>query len=354
MMKQESFSARMFGPPKRDPEGWTWRKFAHALVREPAKLTMTGGDGPGGGYSIPEPLAHELMDDLYAAGVVWPRCRVVPMPSGRKSLWGFDCEGASSGTVYGGVAINWTAEGATMTAQDFALRSVSLRANKLSCLTQVSNELLADGGPEFERGLKSALVTAASWALDRAVIRGTGAGQPLGILNAPCLVSLADPGTIVTGSLPLFYLARMVVLMHRSCLAGASWIASTDAMGALIYAYSPAIQDILDTSHGDTAKYRTPPLEREPTVLSRPLLFSEHMESVGTEGDIALVDLSRYALGIAKNITVQTSSHSQFSSDLTEFRLTMRVDGQPLMSQAYTPANGGDDQSMIVTFATRS
>lgn len=77
------------------------------------------------------------------------------------------------------------------------------------------------------------------------------------------------------------------------------------------------------------------------------------MQSLGTSGDIALIDWTQYAIGIGRGIAIARSEHHGFSSDSTYWRAVLRIDGQPLWSTAFTPRTGST-LSWSVKLATRA
>ena len=77
--------------------------------------------------------------------------------------------------------------------------SLTATAHKLMIHSKASNELLADAAM-FAAEFEPALVRALSYSLDRVIVRGTGAGQPLGLLNDPAVLVQAAEGWQVADS----------------------------------------------------------------------------------------------------------------------------------------------------------
>ena len=88
-------------------------------------------------------------------------------------------------------------------------------------------------------------------------------------------------------------------------------------------------------------------------LLGREIVFSEHLPQVGTEGDILLVDLSSYVVGLAKEISIDRSSHIYFDTDQTAFRAIVRVDAQSKLASTITASNGAT-LSWCVSLQTRA
>ena len=90
------------------------------------------------------------------------------------------------------------------------------------------------------------------------------------------------------------------------------------------------------------------------TLLGRPIIPVEYASTLGTVGDISLVDLSQYIMIDKGGIQAAESMHVQFLTDQMAYRWVYRVDGQPAWRTALTPANGSATQSPFVTLATRA
>jgi HK97 family phage major capsid protein len=87
--------------------------------------------------------------------------------------------------------------------------------------------------------------------------------------------------------------------------------------------------------------------------MTRPVLFSEKVPTLGTVGDIGLYDFSQYAVGLRADMTLAKSMHAGFQSDTSYYRAILRVDGAPKLSAPVTPA-AGDTQSPFVVLAARA
>ena len=69
-------------------------------------------------------------------------------------------------------------------------RKIELSLKKLIGLCYATDELLEDAAA-LESVIRAGFSSEFGFLLDDAIINGTGAGQPLGILNSGCLVSVA-------------------------------------------------------------------------------------------------------------------------------------------------------------------
>lgn len=337
--------AGMFGAPL----GSAWRdgnEFLAAIhsgrFDERFKATMTGGLDPRGGYAVPEELSSQWLNTALEDEIVRPRAQVWPMTSDTRKIPGFDAADHSE-NLFGGLFASWSPEAANNTEVDAKLRLVGFTANKLACFTRVSNELLEDG-LSFEQQLNAAMSKCISWYLDYAFLRGTGAGMPLGILNDPSRITVPKESGQV-GTILYLNLVKMFARMHPACIQNSIWVANNTAIPQLLTLYQEAGETgvpvpVLQQSNG---KY---------TLLTRPCLFTEKLPALGTEGDIALVDLSQYAIGMRREATLDKSQHVGWLTDTVGYRAILRVDGRGVWNAAITPKEG-DSLSWCVTLADR-
>jgi len=90
------------------------------------------------------------------------------------------------------------------------------------------------------------------------------------------------------------------------------------------------------------------------TLQGRPLITTEYNETLGTLGDICLVNFDEYAIARKKGLRAASSMHVRFIYHEMAFRFNMRVNGQPKWQSVVTPARGSNTLSPFVALATRA
>jgi HK97 family phage major capsid protein len=221
---------------------------------------------------------------------------------------------------------------------------IQLDAKKLALLPSASNELIADG-VSFESQLEAAMIAGLSWGMDLSFLRGSGSGQPLGVLTAPCLITVAAQGGQLADTIVIQNLVQMFARLHPACVKNSVWVASPTTIPqlatlALAVGTGGAPIPVMSDSSGEFK------------ILTRPVIFSEKMAAVGEVGDILLADFTQYAIGIRKEVSIDKSMHVGFAQDESTYRAIVRVDGMPLWANVYTPY-AGDTLSPFVTLAAR-
>ena len=89
------------------------------------------------------------------------------------------------------------------------------------------------------------------------------------------------------------------------------------------------------------------------TLMTRPVIITDACSAVGTKGDVILADLSQYAIGLRKELSLERDLSLGWKSDVVGFRMITRFDGQPAWPAAVTP-RAGDTLSAFVVIETRS
>lgn len=316
-------------------------RFDSRLVR----ASMVEGQPSAGGFSVPDEFAAQWLDTALEEEIIRPRAVVWPMKSPTRKVPGWDANDHTDGSLFGGFTIQWLVEEGTGTKQTGKLRLVELNAKKGAIYCDVSNELVSDG-LGFEAQLEEALKKSLAYGLDYNFLNGQGASGPLGIRNDPALISVSkETGQ---GSATILYenLTKMWARMYGPCRKRAVWICNADCIPQLMtvsISIGTAGSAVPIFSEKD-GQYR---------IFGRPVLFSEHMPTVGSENDILLVDLSQYAVGLRKEISLDKSNIPGWTQDLMSYRVLVRVDGQGTWNTYITPRNGST-QSWCVSLAERA
>jgi len=300
------------------------------------------GVGGSGGYLVPQQWAEQLWEMVVGDESLLSRTNQIPTSRNSLSL----PVNASTPWGAGGVQAYWADEAEQVSQSKPQFEYRTLRLSKLSALVPASDELLEDVaaldafiGREAGRAIR--------YKTDDALINGDGVGKPLGILTSGALVSVAKESAQEDATLLAENVAKMYARMPASNISRAVWLINQDVLPQL-----------LSMTLGDSLVYLPPNgIADAPfgTLLGRPVILSQHMQTLGTEGDILFADLSQY-LSLIKSDGIKTASsiHLWFDYDVTAFRFTFRIAGQPWLSAPISPDNSSDTLSPFVTLAQRT
>jgi HK97 family phage major capsid protein len=303
-----------------------------------------------GGFLIPEVLRSELLAVALEQSVVRQRARVIPMESMRVPFPAVDSTSNVS-SVYGGVVGYWTEEGAALTASQAAFSRIVLDAKKLTAYTEVPNELVSDSAISFQAFLDQIFPEALNFYEDKAFLKGSGVGEPLGALsdNNNAIVAVPKETSQPAATIVWENIVKMYARMLPGSLDRAVWVVSPDTFPELATM-------ALSVGTGGSAIWLNNGAAGAPmTILGRPVVVSEKAPGVlGTQGDISFVDFGFYLIGDRQVMSAMSSPHFKFSQDLTAYRIIQRVDGRPWLQSAITPENNSAQLSPFVQLATRA
>lgn len=305
-----------------------------------------------GGFLVQKDFAAELLKEIHETSVLAAACRKVPISSNSNGvkLNGIDESSRADGSRWGGVQGYWVNEAGTVTATKPKFRQIELSLNKLMALYYATDELLQDSAA-IEGVMSQAFAEELRFKVDDAIYRGDGAGKPLGILNAGCLVTQAAEAGQAGDTVIFENIANMWSRLIASSRANAVWYINQEVEPQLfgmslaigtsgVPVYMPA-GGISGQQYG--------------TLFGRPVKPIEHASALGDVGDIVLADMGQYLLADKGGIQTASSVHVQFLYDETAFRATYRVDGQPVRNKAITPYKGtaANTLSSFVALAAR-
>lgn len=305
-----------------------------------------------GGILVPEEVRSDIMTRALEDSVMRPRATVIPMPTGKLKYPANDFT-TEVGEIFGGMVFSWMDEGGTIPLTDAAFAAITLEANKLGGGALVPNELLRDSDA-FSVWLRNSMPRGIAHFEDLGYLKGNGVKKPLGALHAnnPALITAAKEVGQTSGITWPNVLSMFSRLLPESYLRSI-WIASPDCIPEI---YSMALPVgtggsavMFGSATGPNATQGLPQM-----LLGRPILWSRKTPAtLGTQGDISLIDPSTYLIADTMEMRTDTSEHVAFWTDKTGFRTLMRVDGQPQMLSALTPENGGPTLSSYVQLETR-
>lgn len=342
--------AELFGPPEASPFV-DIDDFVGVVIggRNDPRLTpmaATGLEGTGsdGGFLVPTQYSAELFDEALNESVVLPRADLYPMTSSTRVVAGFDSSDRSGGKSVGGFVPSWQGENATSTPQKAKFRAIRLKAKKLALYSQASSELF-DDAPSYGELLERGLADAIADGLDDAFLNGTGAGQPLGVLNAAALIAVAKETAQAADTIVYANLVKMLARLWGPGRKRSVWIASQTTIPQLLQLTDPAGQHIPVVTQLANGEFR---------MLTRPLVFTDVLPPLGDQGDIVLADLSQYAVGMRREIGIDRSNAPGWYEGAIDWRAMVRVDGMSKWQEALTPRKGSDTLSPLVTLAGRA
>ena len=306
------------------------------------KVAMAEDAGASGGYGVPVEYGQTLLDiskdfnALRRAGAT-----VVSMNKRSREYPVMDIEtapGAGSTAFAGGVSANWINEADAITESEPRFRLIELVAHKLATYALMSSEVRADFNGDLDGLLMRQFAKAIGAAEEYQFFRGTGVGTPFGILSSGALLSpqRATASTIVLGDL-----AQMVSDFTPDSYGSAAWFVSPNAIDQLMQLVTTPLTWLQSLKAGLPV-----------TLLGWPVFVVGCLSALDTAGDIILADPTYYLIGDhSSGVRIAFSEHYKFANDQLAWRVTKRVDGQPMIDNAITGEDASTTYSHFVVLA---
>jgi HK97 family phage major capsid protein len=320
------------------------------LLRIQAATGASEGVPADGGFLVQQDYNATLLKGLFDVSMIAARCNRLPISpnSNGIKLPLIDETSRANGSRWGGVQAYWAAEAATVTASRPKFRQAELSLHKLFGLCYVTDELLQDA-PALGAVLEQAFREELAFKLDDAIFRGTGAGQPLGILNSGALVTVAKESGQAADTVLYENLVKMFSRMPARNRRNAVWFVNQEIEPQL-FTMSLSVGTggapiFLPAGGASVAPFAT--------LFNRPIVPIEQASALGDVGDILFADPTFYLLADKGGILSAMSIHLQFLTDEMAFRWILRADGQPMLASPITPYKGANPLSPFVTLAAR-
>lgn len=311
------------------------------------------GVGADGGFLVQSDFSDELLRQAIAESQIANRCRRVGVGAGKNGLKmnAMKDLDRTDGNRLGGVQVYWEGEADEMTASRPKFTQMEWKLKKLTGLFYATDELLEDA-TAMGQIAQSAFAEEFSYKIDDSILNGSGAGEPLGILNSPSLVTVAKE----SGQAADTVLGENVINMRARQFArsrpNSVWLINQDVEPSLhkltVYGQTTANEFIMYRPANGLAG------QQFDTLYGRPVIAIEQARTVGDVGDIMLCDFSQYMIVDKGGLKSDMSIHVRFQYNESAFRFILRIDGQPLWYSPLTPANGSNSQSPFIALAARA
>ena len=300
-------------------------RFGDPRGRITAEMRMDVGES--GGYAVPEQFRDELLQLTPEEAVVRPRATVIPPgspPDAKVTIPALD----HSEGVFGGVAVQWIAEGAQKPETDAKLVEIALEPHEVAAHVVVTDKLLRNwqaADAVIRRLLRGAIAAAE----DVAFLTGDGTGKPLGVLNSAGAIAV---NRAAANQIQYVDIVNMLAKLLPDSLGRAVWVANQsilpqlmqlkDDAGNLIFIRGDATSGIADTLAG------------------LPIRWTGRTPALGSKGDLMLVDFQYYLIKDGSGPFVAASEHVYFTENKTVIKVFWNVDGKGWVSSPLTLEDG--------------
>lgn len=309
--------------------------------------TSSEGVNADGGYAVPPDFRAEIMRKVIEQS---PLLGMTDQLTSSSNNITFPKDETTPWQTTGGVRVNWTGEGTKIAESKVELGEQTIKLEKLAALLPVTEELLEDA-PALGRYLMAKVPENMGFAIDNAIINGTGTGQPLGILQSGALVTMPAEASQVADTITFDNIVSMWSRMYGRGQNNSVWIVNPAASAQFMRMSFPGTGTAVPVYLPPNGLAGTP----YATLMGRPVIPTEAANAVGDVGDIILADMSKY-MTVQKTIGMRadTSIHLYFDYDVTAFRFIIRIGGKPWWEAPITGKDGTTHYSAFVALAERA
>lgn len=339
-----------------------FRRAGHRLngvtLRENAAIGQNESVPEDGGALLSPTVSSALLEGVRENSFFLPRVRRIAVGPNSNSVdmpfWpGKD---RSDANRFGGAKAYWMDEGEKYTESKTKFATRSIKLAKLGALGYATEEILRDS-TYLESIMTDAFVNAMVWEVDEGILFGPGTvegetARPLGMLHSSnkALITVAKGADQQAGTVKAENIIAMWGRMAPEARNNAIWLVNPDIETELIK---------MSLQTGDSSNMVFMPangLSAQPyaTLFGRPIIPNEHMNAMGSAGDIAFVNPKEYMWIERDGMRKATSVHVRFEYDEMAFKFTYRCNGMPAWYAATTPAKGNTSRSPYVTLAARA
>lgn len=320
-------------------------------VAAKAVLGMNEGVGSEGGFAIHPQFSDTLQERALTTGEILNRVTTqeIGPNSNEYSELQVDDTSQVEGSQFGGVAVYWVGEGGTISATKPALKRFALKLKKVVAMTYATDEQLQDA-TQLGSFLQRVYPQAMSFSIENAIFRGQDAAKPQGVLYAAGAVSVAKEPNQTANTIVYKNIQKMWGRLYADSRANSAWFLNQDAEEQLYSMSLPVgtggVPVLLPPSGASVQPYGT--------LFGRPIIPLKYASTVGTKGDISLIDFSQVLLVKKGGADFQSSIYAAWDTAQTSFRWVQRVNAGLRWSSAITPAQGSNTQSPVVFLDTRA
>ena len=313
------------------------------------------GSGSEGGYAVPADFRTAIMEKVLGEQSLLSRTDQITVGGNTLTI------PKDNGTPWGttGIRAYWGNEGGLKTQSRPAFTDMTLRLNKVYSLVPITDEL-AEDAPAMDSYLRRKAPEAIDFAINLAIVRGTGATQPLGILNSGALVTVSKETSQLADTIVANNIIKMWSRLYAPNRANAVWLVNQD-IESMLYTLAMPGKDNTGAAVTEWGSHVFIPaggMSGNPysTLFGRPVIPTQAASTLGDKGDIILADMSAYltALKSGANPKVDVSIHLWFDYDMTAYRFVLRMTGQPWWDAPIDPLYGSNTLSPFVALEERA
>lgn len=329
-----------------------------SMAPQAAASGLNTSVGSEGGFLVRTDFSTALLDRAMEDSALANRCTTIDIgaDSDGIELPYVDESSRANGSRWGGVQVYRRAEADSVTASKPKLGMLEIRLEDIMGICYTTDRAMRDA-VSLGQIIQKAFAAEFSFKIDDEIIRGTGAGQCLGVLNSPALVTVSKETSQVAATYVAENAIKMRARLRPRSRSRAAWFINQDVETQLPLMVVK-VKNVAGTENVGGAPIYMPagglsaaPYDR---LMNLDVVPIEQCETLGTKGDVLLCDLREYLLIRKGALETAESIHVRFLYGENTFRFTYRINGAPAWKTALTPYKGSNTLSPFVAIETRS
>jgi len=306
-----------------------------------------------GGYLLQTGFTTALLDKPEEVSQISTRCFKIPIGQGFDSLEApfIDETSRATGSRWGGVQTYREGESLYPSGTKPKIGEFSIRLYDLISVCYATNRLLSNA-TSLEAIITKAFRSENFFKLDDEIIRGTGAGQCMGITVSPATITIAKESTQAADTILTENINKMFNALFAASRGSAVWLYNQEC--------EPQLETLtLAVGTGGVLmpmfQYAGQGTNNSPInkLKGLPAIPVEQASALGDLGDIILADLTGYILVDQGGIEARQSIEVKFLENEKTFQFIYRVNGAPRLRSKVTPYKGAGYHSHFVILQAR-
>ena len=299
--------------------------------------TLTGQDG---GYWMRPQFSNQLLqippNQQWLSSLVRMLPRTDP-PNAEFTFNAFDQSGSKG--IYGGVAVYSNKELAAQTKTSTPkIMQVSFKPEKIGAYWLISEESQANAPQMGSMMLPLAQGAILAYRDDK-IQTGTGAGQFKGFASSPAMITVARS---VDDEVNYIDIVNMIARIMSNGGGRFVWLCQRVTMLPQLMTMTNGAGQLI---WADNARDGVP----APTLAGIPIFFNEISPSMGTQGDLRLVNLDYYMVKPGMGATLKSdNTYANFLVGNETLRITYYEDGKPWITSPLTLQDGTNTVSPFI------
>ena len=291
------------------------------------------GTSADGGYTVPIEFAAVVVEFAFQLSPILSKVWRVPMNTQQVK---YPKLSQQEGNYFGGVKVSYVNEATAPSANTkVAFEQNVFNAHKVILETAFTSELIEDSLINIVNFVTGVITRAYMFELERCVIRGSGNGQPRGIIEDVIVKANAVKRSAGAGHVAIADIYALEGALDEM-FTNLSYITRRSTISALRQSLTTVSNGFLKETWEEAAG--------SPTMIKSmngyPYFVTRNCHPTGSLGDIICGDLGYYMLAIRRDMRIDMSDAPYWTTDQIALRLTARYDCMPGTSYAFKVLQG--------------